>query len=92
MIVVWREGRPCIRCRPGEFAPAPEAERNAQPLLADLRRWGMTYTEIAEALNVDYERVKAWGTRAFSPRGEVYHALERLHAAATKAISDARGQ
>lgn len=91
MIVIRIDGRPVVRCKPAEFAPEPERERNAQPLLIDLRRCGMTYADIAEAIDVDADRVRQWANRSISPRGEVYHALERLHAAATRALADARG-
>lgn len=92
MIVVWLDGRPVVKCKPAEFAPEPERERNAQPLLTDLRRWGMTYAAIAEAIDVDADRVRQWAHQSISPRGEVYHALERLHDAAAKALADVRGR
>lgn len=92
MIVVWLDGRPVVKCKPAEFAPEPERERNAQPLLTDLRRWGMTYAAIAEAIDVDADRVRGWVGRQYNPKGEAFHALERLHAAAARAIADARGQ
>jgi hypothetical protein len=91
MVVVWLDGQPVVRCKTAEFAPAPERERNALPLLADLRRWGMTYAAIADAIDVDADRVRQWAHQSISPRGEVYHALERLHAAAGRAIADVRG-
>lgn len=89
MIALRRGDRVVVRVRRHEFAPETDPQLDKEELFDDLRQWGLSSTDIASALDVSAERVRTWRTRPYRIPFEYWHALVRLHAAASEAVQKA---
>lgn len=78
MIVIRPANRkPQVRVRPNEYAPAKSAV-DFEKTVEGLRRCGLTYVNIGEAIGVDPDRVRSWVARGNLPRPEYLEALARM--------------
>ena len=89
MIALRQDGRVVVRVRKHEFAPETDPQLDKEELFDDLRQWGLSSTDIALALDVTADRVRNWRTRPYRIPSEYWHALVRLHAAASEAVNKA---